>query len=64
MSARTTVTPERHLIARSAINTAVFMVGLCAGKTPQQVAAEIASRVVHKLRAKLPTEAAQRETAR
>ena len=43
---------------------ACFAVALCAGKTPQQVAAEIAARVVHKLRAQLPTGAAQRETAR
>ena len=43
---------------------ACFAVALCAGKPPQQVAAEIAARVVHKLRAQLPTEAAQRETAR
>ena len=43
---------------------ACFAVALCAGRHPQQVAAEIASRVVHKLRAQLPTEAARRETAR
>ena len=42
---------------------ACFAVALCAGKPPQQVAAEIASRVSHKLCAQLPTEAAQRETA-
>ena len=58
------LTVERHGHLATAINTAVFMVGLCAGKTPQQVAAEIAARVVHKLRAQLPTGAAQRETAR
>ena len=52
MSARTTVTPERHLIARSAINTAVFMVGLCAGKSPQQIAAEVAARAIQSLRSK------------
>ena len=58
------LTVEGHSHLATGINAAVLMVSLCAGKTPQQVAAEIASRVVHKLRAKLPTEAAQRETAR
>ena len=43
---------------------ACLALALCAGKTPQQVAAEIASRTLAALRAKLPTEAAQRETAR
>ena len=57
------LTVERHGHLATGINAAVLMVSLCAGKTPQQVAAEIASRVAHKLRAKLPTGAAQRETA-
>jgi hypothetical protein len=43
---------------------ACFALALCAGKTPQQAAAEIASRVIHNLRAKLPTEAARREVER
>ena len=34
------------------------------GRTAEAVAVEVASRVVHKLRAQLPTGAAQRETAR
>ena len=58
------LTVEGHSHLATGINAAVLMVSLCAGKTPQQVAAEIAARVVHKLRAQLPTEAARRETAR
>ena len=42
---------------------ACLALALCAGKSPEVIAAEIAARVVHKLRAQLPTEAAQRETA-
>ena len=57
------LTVEGHSHLATGINAAVLMVSLCAGKTPQQVAAEIASRVIHKLCAQLPTEAAQRETA-
>ena len=43
---------------------ACIALALCAGRSPEQVAAEIAARVVHKLRAQLPTEAARREIAR
>ncbi len=52
MNPRLTLTPERHQIARSAINTAVFMVGLCAGRRPEQVAAEVARRAIAALRSK------------
>ena len=43
---------------------ACFALALCAGRSPEAIAAEIAARVVHKLRAQLPTEAARREIAR
>jgi hypothetical protein len=52
MNPRTTISPERHLIARSAIGTAVFMVSLCAGKRPEEVAAEVAARAIAALRSK------------
>ena len=42
---------------------ACLALALCAGRSPEQAAAAIASRVIESLRAKLPTEAAQRETA-
>jgi homoserine kinase len=52
-------------IARfNAERVACLAVALCAGKTPEQAAAAIASRVIESLRAKLPTEAARREIAR
>jgi hypothetical protein len=53
---------DRHSHLATGINAAVLMVSLCAGKTPQQVAAEIASRVIHTLRAKVQpsTQAAPR----
>ena len=57
------LTVERHSHLATGINAAVLMVSLCAGRSPEQVAAEIASRTLAALRAKLPTEAAQRETA-
>ena len=59
MDSKLTVGTHSHLA--TGINAAVLMVSLCAGKTPQQVAAEIASRTLAALRAKLPTEAARRE---
>ena len=53
-----------HSAAQKALRAACIVVSLAAVKTPEQVAAEIAARVVHNLRAKLPTEAARREIAR
>jgi hypothetical protein len=43
---------------------ACFALALCAGKTPQQAAAEIASRTLAALRAKCQPEAARREVER
>jgi hypothetical protein len=43
---------------------ACLALALCAGRSPEAIAAEIAARVIHKLRDQLPTEAAQREMAR
>jgi hypothetical protein len=43
---------------------ACLALSLCAGRSPEQAAAAIASRVIESLRAKFPTEAAQREIAR
>ena len=58
-----TLTPDRRATRYHAERVASIALALCAGRSPEQVAAEIAARVVHKLRAQLPTEAAQRETA-
>jgi hypothetical protein len=44
-----TLSVDRHSHLATGINAAVLMVSLCAGKTPQQVAAEIAARVIHNL---------------
>jgi hypothetical protein len=55
---------DRHSHLATGINAACLMVSLCAGKTAEQIAAEIASRTLAALRAKLPTEAARREIAR
>jgi hypothetical protein len=43
---------------------ACLALALCAGRSPEEAAAAIASRVIESLRAKLPTEAAQREVER
>jgi hypothetical protein len=43
---------------------ACLAMALCAGCSPEQAAAAIASRVIESLRGKLPTEAARREIAR
>jgi hypothetical protein len=42
---------------------AAFTLTTIRGRTAEAVAVEVASRVIHSLRAKLPTEAAQREPA-
>jgi hypothetical protein len=47
------LTPERRATRYHTERVAAFALALCAGKTPQQVAAEIAARVVHTLRAKV-----------
>jgi hypothetical protein len=58
------LTTADHSAAEKALHVACLCVGLCAGKTPEEVAAAVLSRVIHNLRAKLPTEAAQREVER
>ncbi len=50
---RSPLTVERHSHLATGINAACLMVSLCAGKTAEQIAAEIAARVVHTLRAKV-----------
>jgi hypothetical protein len=52
MNPRFTLTPERHLFARSVINTACLAVALCAGRRPEEVAAEVAARAIRSLREK------------
>ena len=59
-----TLTPDRRDTRFNAERVACIALALCAGKSPEQVAAEIASRTLAALRAKLPTEAAQREVER
>jgi hypothetical protein len=58
------LTVERHRHLATGINAACLMVSLCAGKTAEQIAAEIASRTLAALRAKCQPEAARREIAR
>ncbi len=53
-----------HGTAQTVFRVACLAVALCAGRRPEEVAVEVASRVIHNLRAKLPTEAAQREVER
>jgi hypothetical protein len=55
---------DRHSHLATGINAAVLMVSLCAGKTAEQVAAEIATRTLAALRAKCQPEAARREVER
>jgi hypothetical protein len=43
---------DRHSHLATGINAAVLMVSLCAGKTAEQIAAEIASRAITALRSK------------
>jgi len=50
--------------AQAAFHVARLCVGLCAGKTAEQVAAAVLSRVIHSLRAKCQPEAARREVER
>ena len=50
-----------HEAAQKALHAACLCVGITAGQTAEQVAAAVLSRVIHNLRAKCPTEAAQRE---
>ena len=57
MNPRFTLTPERHLFARSVMNTACLAVCICAGRRPEQVAAEITSRAIAALRSKTSTTA-------
>jgi hypothetical protein len=59
-----TLTPDRRNIRRDAERVACLALALCAGRSPEQAAAAIASRVIESLRGKLPTEAARREIAR
>ena len=49
------LTVEGHSHLATGINAAVLMVSLCAGNTPQQVAAEVAVRAITALRAKTST---------
>ena len=51
------LTVEGHSHLATGINAAVLMVSLCAGKTPQQIAAEVAARAITALRAKTSTSA-------
>ena len=47
--------PQAVAVKPTGINAAVLMVSLCAGKTPQQIAAEVAARAITALRAKTST---------
>ena len=47
-----TLTPDRRDTRFHAERVACFAVALCAGKSPEAIAAEIASRVIHNLCAK------------
>ena len=47
-----TLTPDRRDTRFHAERVACFAVALCAGKSPEVIAAEIAARVVHSLRSK------------
>jgi hypothetical protein len=53
-----------HEAAQAALHAACIVVSLAAGQTPEQVAGEVAARVVHSLRSKRQPEAAQREVER
>lgn len=53
---RPTLSVERHRHLANGINAAVLVVSLCAGKTAEQIAAEIASRTLAALRAKCQPE--------
>ena len=52
----------RHALIQ-AERLAAFTLTTIRGRTAEEVAVEVAARVIHKLRDQLPTEAAQRETA-
>ena len=62
------LTVDRHARLQGAIlqaeRLATYTLTAIRGRTAEAVAVEVAARVIHKLCAKLPTEAAQRETAR
>jgi hypothetical protein len=64
---RSPLTIETHARLRLALiqaeRLAAFTLTTIRGRTAEAVAVEVASRVIHSLRAKLPTEAAQREPA-
>ena len=59
---------DRHARLHGAIlqadRLAAFTLTTIRGRTAEAVAVEVASRVIHKLCAQIPTGAAQRETAR
>ena len=59
---------DRHARLHGAIlqaeRLATYTLTTIRGRTAEEVAVEVAARVIHKLCAQLPTEAAQRETAR
>ena len=62
-----TFSVDRHARLHGAIlqaeRLAAFTLTTIRGRTAEEVAVEVASRFIHKLRAQLPTEAARRETA-
>ena len=63
-----TLSVDRHARLHGAIlqaeRLAAFTLTTIRGRTAEEVAVEVASRVIQKLCAQLPTGAAQRETAR
>jgi hypothetical protein len=50
-----TLTPDRRATRFHAERVACLAMALCAGRSPEQVAAEIASRVINSLRSKPST---------
>ena len=65
---RSPLTIETHDRLHGAIlqaeRLATYTLTTIRGRTAEEVAVEVAAKVIHKLRAQPPTEAAQRETAR
>ena len=51
-----TLTPDRRDTRFHAERVACLALALCAGKSPEVIAAEIASRVIHSLRSKAQPE--------
>ena len=59
---------DRHARIHSALvqaeRAACYALAAIRGRTAEEVAVEVAAKVIHNLRAKFPTEAAQREVER